>query len=86
MKKWWRECGVMIWYTFRAGVQSSASALLRGNTIFHLRTFRNIVYDVEVVDWCLATTPPVSWQQSDKGDWSASQPIKKHVCVVYNDV
>lgn len=62
-----------------------ASALLWGNTIFRILTFRNIVHDVKVVDRCLATTPPVSWQQVDKCDWSAPQPIKKHVCVGHND-
>lgn len=62
-----------------------ASALLWGNIIFHILTFRNIVHDVKVVDRCLATTPLVSWQQVDKCDWSAPQPIKKHVHVEHND-
>lgn len=35
-----------------------ASALLWGNTILYILTFRNIVHDVKVVERCLASTPP----------------------------
>jgi len=69
---------VHIW----AGV--SGSALLWGNPIFDILTFRKIAHDVKLMAWCLATRRLVSRQLSDKCDWFSRQTIKMNVCVVHN--
>lgn len=57
-----------------------ASALLWGNTILYILTFRNIVHDVKVVERCLASTPPrYPGNRLTSAICLPPEAIKKHV-------